>query len=829
MTNKNTVTVFAHTHWDREWYRTFEEFRLRLIEAVDEIISQLEQNKIKSFYLDGQTVVIDDYLEIYPEKLEKIKKLIKRKKLFVGPWYSLPDEFLVSGESLIRNLLIGIQSAKKLGCKDFIGYMPDSFGHNSNMPPILNSFGLKNTVLWRGSGELKNFFKWQADDGSSVLALNLTEGYFQDIFSKDIPPKEKIVHIKNLIENLKKFAVTDKILIPAGGDHIGIVKDFAPQLKEISKINDDFIVESGSIFKYLKELKYNPDEIETFKGELRDNSRSAILPGTFSTRTYLKKLNAIATHKLCRIAEPLQALTSFAGICPDKRNEIEYAWKLLLQNHAHDSICGCSIDEVHKENVLRFQKVIQISDWISSKCLNEIAKEVHKGDIIFYNASDYEFSGVVKVKTKNELPKNLSAQEISSEKVFPDEILYDLNRAPMMEDMDDFKENLVWVENIKPHSLKIVTPNTKFSGFKEVTVSENRISNSQIQLYVNPDGSINIAILNDGLAFNNINIIESISDVGDTYNSCPVKNDKPLRAKFISSEIHEKGVLRSILRLKYQLEPLDNYIIVDIYLAAGSARAEFEISFVNNLIDRLIRLKFPLKGKITETISENNLGLIKRNIDPEYDIRDFMPAEKNKELRTNTYPMQRFVWAHGLGIITEGLQEYEVNQNELSVTVLRSVGMLSKPYLETRAFPAGPPLEVPEAQCHEKQTFRFALYLTENPVELFREADLFMGSVLTKEGISSEESSLKNTEFFSFDNPNIYVCAVKSPENKKQKGIIIRLLNLSKNTETINLKSELNFSKYIEVNSLECKLHNAKPFDSEIFLKPYEIKSIIIL
>ncbi len=826
MTKKDKILIFAHTHWDREWYRTFEEFRLRLIEAVDEIISQLEQNKIKSFYLDGQTVVIDDYLEIYPDKLEKIKKLIKKKRLFVGPWYSLPDEFLVSGESLIRNLLIGINSAKKLRCKDFIGYMPDSFGHNSNMPSILNSFGLKNAVLWRGAGELKNLFRWTSEDGASVLALNLTEGYFQDIFSKDIPSKEKTVHIKNLIENLKKFAVTDKILVPAGGDHIGIVGDFDRQLKEISKINDDFSLESGSIFKYLKEVKYNPDEIETFKGELRDNSRSAILPGTFSTRAYLKKLNAIAAHKLCKIAEPLQALTSFAGICPDKRNEIEYAWKLLLQNHAHDSICGCSIDEVHRENVLRFEKVIQISDWISSKCLNEIAKGINKEDFALYNASDYEFSGVVKVKTKNELPKNLTAQEVSKKRVFPDEVLYDLSRAPMMEDMADFTENLIWVENIKPHSLKIVTPNTKFGKFAEVSISENRLSNSLIQIYVNSDGSINVAILNDGLTFNNINIIESIADVGDTYNYCPVKNDKPQKAKFISSEIHEKGSLRSILRLKYQLEPLDNYIIVDICLAAASARAEFEVSFKNSINDRLIKLKFPLKDKITETLSENNLGLIKRNINPDYDIKDYMPAEKNKELKTNSFPMQRFVWSQGLGIITEGLQEYEVNQNELSVTVLRSVGMLSKAYLETRAFPAGPPLEVREAQCHGMQTFRYALYLTENPQELFREADFFMGSVLAKEGISSEESSLKNTQFFSFDNPNIYVCAVKSPENKKQKGAVVRLLNLSEKNQTIILNSDLNFSKYIEVNSLEKELSKRKSIDIPIDIKAFELKTI---
>ena len=103
------VIAYSHTHWDREWYHSFEEFRLRFIEVFDDIIAKLQSNELSVFYLDAQTILIDDYLEIFPSKKDLIENLIKNKKLYVGPWYVLSDELLPSGESLIRSLLIGIR------------------------------------------------------------------------------------------------------------------------------------------------------------------------------------------------------------------------------------------------------------------------------------------------------------------------------------------------------------------------------------------------------------------------------------------------------------------------------------------------------------------------------------------------------------------------------------------------------------------------------------------------------------------------------------------------------------------------------------------------
>ena len=176
------IIAYLHTHWDREWYRTFEEFRFRFIEVFDDIVKKLENEEFGQFYLDGQTILIDDLLEIYPDKKDLIKKLISEKKIVIGPWYTLADEFLVSGESLIRNLLIGTKQAKYFGVNDFAGYLPDAFAHSAGMVDILSSFGIKNALLWRGAGDKKSEFIWKSKNGDKIQVTHLLEGYFQDFF-----------------------------------------------------------------------------------------------------------------------------------------------------------------------------------------------------------------------------------------------------------------------------------------------------------------------------------------------------------------------------------------------------------------------------------------------------------------------------------------------------------------------------------------------------------------------------------------------------------------------------------------------------------------------
>ena len=446
------VIVYTHTHWDREWYRPFQEFRLRLIDVMDHVIDDLSNGRLNQFYFDGQTIALEDYLEVHPARKKQILDLIKDKKLMIGPWYVLADEFLVSGESLIRNLLVGINDAKSFGCNDFIGYLPDAFGHSSDIPRILDSFDINNAVVWRGAGNQKSEFLWKSEDGSSVVATYLVEGYFQDILNQTYSIEEKTKKIGKFLNKIKKFAASDIILLPAGGDHLAPAPDTNRQIDEINKHINNYHLISGSLFDYMNIIENKNLTLTEKTGELRDNSRNFILPGTLSTRLYLKQSNARSTWKLSRLAEPLQAFLEETGISSSRKNELEYAWKLLMQNHPHDSICGCSVDEVHNEMMSRFAQVDQISDGLIARNLHELAQRTERGKLIIYNSSDYEFNGVIKVKTSESLPQNLLSQFLSFGIEIPPEILYDIQSVPVQEDIKIANTSLIWVENIPAHS-----------------------------------------------------------------------------------------------------------------------------------------------------------------------------------------------------------------------------------------------------------------------------------------------------------------------------------------------------------------------------------------
>lgn len=807
---------------------------MRFAEVLDLIIGEILAGNIDCFYLDGQTVVLEDYFELYPKKKQLIRELINRNKVIIGPWYSLADEFLVSGESMFRNMLLGIKQSKELGCNKFIGYLPDSFGHSSEIPRILSAFGIKNAVLWRGAGSQKSEFIWKSQDDSSVLATYLIEGYFQDILQGNIFIEEKAAKLKEFLDKIKEFSTTDYILLPVGADHLGPVLGFKDMIKKIEDLLDDYSFESGGIFEYVGKINSISPQLSVFQGELRDNSRNPILPGTLSTRIYLKQANSVSTWKLSKLAEPFYAFLQNKKLVPPKNNELEYAWKLLLKNHAHDSICGCSIDAVHREMLPRFEQINQISDWLITKGKIAVSKLIEENSIWVYNASDYEFSGVVKVKTATETSLG------SRNKEFPEEILMDTQRVPVSEDMENFSEILTYVEKIPPHSIAVIDkihchseldsesnqqtdyflkyPNgqtlKQVQGDKKVEISENFIKNSRISLEISADGSLKFTDYELDKEFDGLHEFCDRVDNGDTYNFAPLENDKSFKSKLIKTEIIEKNDLKSTLRLYYLIK--DCEIITDATVFAGSRRVEFNTNWENNSKDHILQIKFSLKEKIRETFSENTFGLIKRKFDPDYNLQEHIPAEKGRELRTNTAPMQRFVWAQGLGVITEGLSEYEVEKENLYVTILRSVGMLSKLSLNTRNFPAGPPLETPEAQCLGRQTARYAICASEAPEDLFKEADEFFGSVITGVGTGLKTETLS---FLSFNNKNIYTYAVKLAE--KGEGIILRLMNLSSEVQKISINE--NFAA--EVNGLEEILFETREFE----FKPYELKNILLI
>src|SRR5918994_2051310 len=132
---RRRVHIVPHTHWDREWYASFQTFRLRLVDLLDDLLPRMEGDPAYArFLLDGQLAVVEDYLAVRPEAEDRLRRLVGSGRISVGPWYTLPDEFLVSGESLVRNLQRGLSVGDRFGGAMPVGHLPDMFGHAGQMP-----------------------------------------------------------------------------------------------------------------------------------------------------------------------------------------------------------------------------------------------------------------------------------------------------------------------------------------------------------------------------------------------------------------------------------------------------------------------------------------------------------------------------------------------------------------------------------------------------------------------------------------------------------------------------------------------------------------------
>ncbi len=631
---KKRVIAYLHTHWDREWYREFEVFRLRLLRVFDNVLNMLEKNEIPSFYFDGQVCALLDYLEIRPEKEQIIRKFIAEKKLFIGPFYTLVDEFLTDKTVFEKNLEIGLKISRDFGCTDFIGYLADTFGHSKNIPQILKNFGIDKCVVWRGCGDIPSEFMFNGID-----TVNLIRGYFMDIFSSQMSIEQKAEWLKT---NLDKIAAKSKdyLLLPIGADHLGVEPDIAEQINKVNSLLEDYEIKLSNPFEYFELVKDNFKQFE-WNNELRDNSLTFILPGSYSARMKLKQYNVKCTYLL----EQADKLQKKYG--SDYDAVIEYAYKLLLKNQAHDGICGCSTDLVHRENITRYEKIIQIA--------NTIIEELRL---------KYNFKTPV-MQSKELIPEY---KTVSKHFGVENSLLYDTQKIPVTEDFSD-----IYTLKYSP----AVRSNINFE-----------VKNGKIRI-----GNIDMEFVR-------------FKDEGDTYNFGAVEDDKGEKAEVYS---FKNNIIRTSF-FDIQVEPYGELI-------------NFKIEWDNKLKNRLWQVKFNLKNPVTETYSEDLNSIIKREFDPEYNMRKHLPKVRGIEVKTNFAPMQRYVGTQGFGVITQGLTEYEVKGKSLLITLLRSTGVISNPKNPSRSTPAGPPIEVPEAQQSGKNSAEFSVGFFE-PAEYQKYIDI---------------------------------------------------------------------------------------------------------
>lgn len=396
--------IISHTHWDREWYLPYESHHMRLIMLIDQILEAIDNDvDFQSFHLDGQTICIDDYLQVKPQNRDKLMKAINDGKIKIGPWYILQDAFLTSAEANVRNGYYGNLDCIRYGNKTAVGYYPDTFGIYSQAPQILRELEIDNMIFGRGvsttgfNNEVSNQFeskysemKVRGSDGSEVLGILFANWYSN---GNEIPV-DKVEAKKYWDQKLfecERYTNSKHLLFMNGCDHTPYQASVTEAIKVANELYPDIEFVQSSFDQYLSDIKSdrNVQALTTIGGELTSQTTDGYytLVNTASSRINQKIANGRIQDKYQYLVEPISALYSSQY----KHSEIEYGWKTLMKNHPHDSICGCSVDSVHRSVDMRFEDSENVANFVIDETLLEIKDQVSsskKHSFVLVNPSD---------------------------------------------------------------------------------------------------------------------------------------------------------------------------------------------------------------------------------------------------------------------------------------------------------------------------------------------------------------------------------------------------------------------------------------------------------
>ena len=690
---------------------------MSLVDVVDEVLDELERDDRLRFTLDGQLATVDDYLEIRPEAEERIRRLVRSGRLAIGPWQTLVDEFLVDGETIARNLETGLARAAELGGTMRVGYLPDMFGHVAQMPQILRSAGLETAVVWRGVPEAVDFhrFVWESPDGSSVVAEYLPGGYDNAAHVQDPEALER---------RYRAWFGSDDILALVGTDHMPLVHGLPAD------------AQVGTLADYLAGV--SADGLTTWSGELRSAARANLLPGVVSARIDLKAACSRAERGLERYAEPLQTLYGDGDPEPFLRE----AWTRMFQNAAHDSICGCSADEVSAQVLVRYAEAEQITHELTRRALRRIAARVPPGAFAVVNPSPWERTDLVELElvvpdeweaVALELPdgSQLPTQELHRQDpllweqklvgaTVPEAIARRLHGRELFGRyvngyrIEDGRAVLDVGDEPDPEWLDV----EQMLEHVELATAEGTW---ELQVVARPKRTVLAAIPAPPLGWTSVRPVHVSGavppacpepamvprlvrgkDFGDSYNYAPPEDDELVDAPVEERcETLEDGPLRrvDVVHRTYVWDGHELATATRLEQRAHEAFMRVRIEFDNPCEDQRVRVHVPLREPAETSLAEGQFAFVQRGRHPEGGYGEVALA---------TYPAGSLVAAGGIVLLLEHVTEYELLDGELALTVLRSIGLISRNENRYREDPAGPSLPIPDAQLRGPWSFSFA-------------------------------------------------------------------------------------------------------------------------
>lgn len=871
--------VISNTHWDREWRFPFQRNRQMLVDMIDAVIDILEKEpEYRAFHLDSQSIVIRDYLEAKPHMKERFIKLVTDNRLHIGPWYILPDQFQVGGENHVRNLLLGHRICAEHGGVSKIGYSPFSWGQISQLPQIYKSFNIDLIMFYRGVNALespKSEFLWEGADGTRMVTSRFstmprynfyfyiyrpvihnedpfnceykwstggTPFHFADQEQQDedffiVKPvdgyyPEQIDYWVNRLrsEQDEDFTTPHKIWME-GHDSSG------PNIKTVRALKDireklGLNVQHSTLEDYARSIAESVDveQLKLVTGERRSaqaNRRSGNMFGyTTSARMYLKQKNFDAERWTQYYAEPFNIFSGLAG--RDIRDQyMEMAWEKILQNAAHDSIGGCSLDAIHDDMMHRYKEVIEISRGVFERAMKYLvlklntdkfigAEEQERNDKVFLvvaNPTNFERSEVAEafldipqefdqtgLEIVDEQGNALSYQLI--ERVEHAPVLEQMTNRPLFFSMVRYRA-YVHLPQVPAFGMKVfrVKPAaTLQQSAAALAASERLLENEYIKVEVADNGTLSVLDKQSGASFKDLAYLYDEGDAGHAWVLEPVApfittlQDKPVVT------LLENGPLKATIRIAHQMQlPAHvsdrkagngNMVAVpatlEVTLTHVSKRVDLKLEVDNRAESHRLRLMFPTDlTEATHSYGEGQFDVLKRSLERP-DTSDWV------EQPMYDFPMHHFVdltdGKHGAAILVDGLKEYEVcadGRNTMAITLLRSFDYIINPAApQDYSYEKG-------VQCLGKQTYRLSFMPHAGDWQqgdVFQEAQRFNYALrLVQTGRLHGELG-SEVSFLEIENKDVVFSTLKKPQDMAEDAAVLRLYNPTEQTQRTKVR-----------------------------------------
>lgn len=885
------VLIVPHTHWDREWYWSLSGYRHRLIDMLDDVIDRLSRpddaDGLPVFWLDSQVAPLLDYLESKPEQAETIRRLVQEDKLRIGPWFIQGDEHLVDGECCVRNLLLGRFHGRAFGPLKKVGYVPDQFGHTAQLPQILRKAGMDNAVFWRAIvDQTQNRLTWRGPDGSEVLVLWLQDSYANAMeMPEDL--EGAVAKLKESIGKDRLFNADGIRLLMSGVDH-ALAAPMAKQAAAALEKEWGIPVRIVGLEDVVDRARAAaPKNLPQVQGELL---YSPHLYGCWTSRTYLKQANDRCSHILETWAEPLAAMALWhAGI--DLRGELRTAWRQLVLNHPHDSICGCSVDEVHREMMARFETAETIARNVATRAALalQLAAAFPSRKIDVLNRSINWI--------QDRLPTHLTlwnpagrpiVETILTEVIWPEENVAGLK-------ITDAGGRVLPVQVIaqEPYRFRRWRPNgnptrhvgrrftlaiqpaeslracgmtalqleslagqalvdhthemekTSRRSAKEaagVTCHLNVLENELLRLEVQADGSCDLLHKATGKTYRRLCTLADFGESGDSYSHVTPIRDEQVLAEAGTVSVTTAGGLFACIEIRTKLllpagrsadkrgrsrRRIPCPVVIRYSLGAGWPYAKVEIDFVNRVRHHLLRAVFPTGQAVNEHVASVPFASLKRGE---------LPVEWQQTDRGQT-PLWPDGWPQ-LGWI-----DLPGDGASLAIVApgtphydIQPDGTCRVNLLRTFANLIGgwePMCPMPEGQCLGKQRFQFALYPHTGDHVTAQVEAVSQTAALGPYPIVGQAlpGSLLQDSVITTSPAALRVTALKPAD--EGDGLVLRVLNDSDQPAEATVRVNLPVSRIVEADVLEqpvpgSRLRQAGGNAVSLRMQPYEFVTLLL-